>query len=75
VRAGLTRDEAYILVQRNAMKVWAQEGSLRDLLAADQEVAARLKSEDLDRLFDLNYQLRHVDQVYERVLGERPEKG
>jgi adenylosuccinate lyase len=75
VRTGLTRDEAYILVQRNAMKVWAQEGSLKDLLAADEEVAARLKSEDLDRLFDLNYQLRHVDQVYERVLGERPEKG
>lgn len=74
VRTGLTRDEAYILVQRNAMKVWDQKGSFKDLLLADDEVTARLKSEDLDRLFDLNYQLRHVDQIYERVLGERPER-
>jgi adenylosuccinate lyase len=72
VRTGLTRDEAYIMVQRNAMKVWEEKGSLRDLLAADEEVASRLSHEDLDRLFDLNYQLRHVDQIYERVLGERP---
>jgi len=56
------------------MKVWDQQGSFKDLLAADDEVTARLKSEDLDRLFDLNYQLRHVDQIYERVLGERPER-
>jgi adenylosuccinate lyase len=74
VRTGLTRDEAYLMVQRNAMKVWEQEGSLKDLLAADEEVAARLSTDELDRLFDLDYQLRHVDQVYERVLGERPSK-
>ena len=72
VRTGLTRDEAYSMVQRNAMKVWDEKGSLRDLLAADEEVASRLSHEELDRLFDLNYQLRHVDQIYERVLGERP---
>ncbi len=74
VRTGLTRDEAYLMVQRNAMKVWEQKGSLKDLLAADEEVAGRLGPEELDRLFDLDYQLRHVDQVYERVLGERPAK-
>jgi adenylosuccinate lyase len=72
VRTGLTRDEAYAMVQRNAMKVWEEKGTLKDLLAADEEVAARLSREELDRLFDLDYQLRHVDQIYERVLGERP---
>ncbi len=72
VRSGLTREEAYRLVQRNAMKVWEQQGALQDLLAADDEVAARLGTEELNRPFDMDYQLRHVDAIYERVLGERP---
>jgi adenylosuccinate lyase len=72
VRSGMTREEAYRLVQRNAMKVWERQGSLRDLLAADGDVTARLGAEELDRLFDLDHQLRHVDTIYERVLGERP---
>jgi adenylosuccinate lyase len=75
VRAGATRDEAYRLVQRNAMKVWEREGGLKELLAADREVRALLEPEDLDRLFDLSYQLRNVDRIYQRVLGEPPGNG
>jgi adenylosuccinate lyase len=72
VRAGATREEAYRLVQRNAMRVWKEEGTLKDLLAGDAEVGALLAPEDLDRLFDMSHQLRNVDRIYRRVLGETP---
>jgi adenylosuccinate lyase len=68
-RAGLTRETAYAIVQRNAMKVWAGEGSFRDLLASDPEVVAALPKADLDACFDPARTLRHVDAVYERVFG------
>jgi adenylosuccinate lyase len=70
-QAGLSREEAYALVQRNAMKVWESDGqlSLLDLLKADPDVAARLSNDDLDALFDLDYHLKHVDVIFERVFG------
>jgi adenylosuccinate lyase len=68
-RAGLTREAAYAIVQRNAMKVWAGEGSFRDLLAADPELSRALPKADLDACFDPARTLRHVDAVYERVFG------
>lgn len=68
-RAGLTREAAYAIVQRNSMKVWAGEGSFHDLLAADPELAATLPKADLDACFDPARTLRHVDAVYERVFG------
>ena len=70
VRAGLTREEAYRRVQRNAMRVWDEGLELRALMAADPEVAGALPPGELDRLFDLEHQLRHVDAIYRRVLGE-----
>jgi adenylosuccinate lyase len=70
-QAGLSREDAYSLVQRNAMKVWESDGqlSLLDLLKGDPEVSARLSNDDLDALFDLGYHLKHVDVIFERVFG------
>jgi adenylosuccinate lyase len=70
-RKGLARDEAYRIVQRNAMAVWEKEGSLRELLSKDPDVKKRLSDEDLDRAFDLARQMEHVDTIYARVFGSR----
>ena len=70
-QAGLTRDDAYRLVQRNAMKVWESDGglSLLDLLKADADVSARLSNAELEGLFDLGYHFRHIDTIFTRVFG------
>jgi adenylosuccinate lyase len=70
-QAGLSREDAYALVQRNAMKVWESDGqlSLLALLKADADVAQRLSGEELDALFDLDYHLKHVDTIFSRVFG------
>ncbi len=69
VEAGLPRQEAYVLVQRNAMRAWRGEGRFRDLLGADADVAAKLAPERLDRLFDLDHALAHVPAILDRALG------
>jgi adenylosuccinate lyase len=68
-QAGLTRDESYRLVQRNAMKVWESDGalSLLDLLKADPDVTAALTPESLEEKFDLGYHFKHVDTIFARV--------
>jgi adenylosuccinate lyase len=66
-KAGLTRERAYAIVQRNSMKVWQGEGGLKDLLAADPEVAAALPPADLDRCFDPVHALEHVAAIYARA--------
>jgi adenylosuccinate lyase len=70
-QAGLTRDESYRLVQRNAMKVWESDGalSLLDLLKADADVTAALSPEQLEEKFDLGYHFKHVDTIFARVFG------
>jgi len=70
-QTGLSREESYALVQRNAMKVWESDGalSLLDLLKADPNVSQRLSAEQLDALFDLGYHLKHVDTIFGRVFG------
>jgi len=71
-QAGLSREESYALVQRNAMKVWESDGalSLLDLLKADPEVSQRLSSQELEELFDLEYHLKNVDVIFDRVFGD-----
>jgi adenylosuccinate lyase len=71
-QAGLSREESYALVQRNAMKVWESDGalSLLDLLKADPEVSQRLSSQELEELFDLEYHLKNVDTIFDRVFGD-----
>ncbi len=70
-QAGITRDNAYRLVQRNAMKVWESDGqlSLLELLKADPEVAAAMPPEELEEKFNLDYHFKHVDTVFDRVFG------
>ena len=70
-QAGLSREESYSLVQRNAMKVWESDGelSLLDLLKADPDVSERLSGDELNALFDLGYHLKHVDTIFARVFG------
>ena len=70
-QAGLTRDDAYRLVQKNAMKVWESDGklSLLELLKADPEVSAAMNESELAEKFDLGYHFKHVDTIFERVFG------
>jgi adenylosuccinate lyase len=64
---GLSRQEAYELVQRNAMKAWRQKTSFLYLLKADTEITAQLSELELASLFDYGYFLRHVDKVFQRL--------
>jgi adenylosuccinate lyase len=70
-QAGVSRDDAYRLVQRNAMKVWESDGklSLLELLKADPEVTAALSAAELEEKFDLDYHFGQVDRIFERVFG------
>ena len=70
-QAGLSREDSYSLVQRNAMKVWQSDGelSLLDLLKQDPDVTAHLGDQQLEDLFDLGYHLKHVDTIFARVFG------
>ncbi len=70
-QAGVSREDAYRLVQRNAMKVWEADGklSLLDLLTADDEVTAALSPTELAQLFDLEYHFKQVDTIFARVFG------
>ena len=68
-KAGASREDAYKLVQRNAMKIWAEGGSYLDKLKADSDVTAYLRHDELDELFDLDQHFRHVDTIFERVFG------
>ena len=71
-QAGVSREDSYRLVQRNAMKVWDSDGQLQllDLLKADPDVTARLSNAELEGLFDLGYHFKHVDTIFRRVFGE-----
>ncbi len=67
---GVSREDAYALVQRNAMPVWRGEGEFLTLLKADEEVTKALTPAELEALFDLGYHLKRVDTIFARVFGE-----
>jgi adenylosuccinate lyase len=67
----VAREDAYGLVQRNAMKVWAGEGDFLTLLKADKDVRAKLSDKEIEANFDLGYHFQHVDTIFERVFGSR----
>lgn len=69
VEAGESREQSYLLVQRNAMRTWAGEGAFADFLKADADVKARLSDADIDDLFDMEYHLAQVDTIFARVFG------
>ena len=64
---GASREDAYKMVQRNAMQIWADGGSYLDKLKADGDVATFLSYDDLEALFDLDQHFQHVDTIFERV--------
>ncbi|HEX7872274.1 MAG TPA: adenylosuccinate lyase [Sphingobium sp.] len=70
-QAGMSREDSYKVVQRNAMKVWESDGtlSLLDLLKADPEVSAHIGGQELEEKFDLDYHLAHVETIFTRVFG------
>ncbi|GJD93050.1 adenylosuccinate lyase [Methylobacterium iners] len=68
-QAGLSREDSYRLVQRNAMPVWRGEGEFLTLLKADPEVSAALPAQEIEACFDLGYHFKHVDTIFERVFG------
>jgi len=67
INKGLTREEAYKIVQGNAMKAWEDKKDFLGLLEADRRIAAHLSKKELDSLFDYGYYLKHVDEVFERL--------
>jgi adenylosuccinate lyase len=66
---GVSREDAYRLVQRHAMDTWDRGGQLRERVLADPEIAERLTKEEIDAAFGLEAALRHVDAIFERTLG------
>jgi len=68
-QAGVSREDAYRLVQRNAMKVWEEGKDFLTELLADTDVRAALSEEEIREKFDLGYHTRHVDTIFERVFG------
>jgi adenylosuccinate lyase len=69
-QAGVSREDSYRLVQKNAMKVWEEGKDFLTELLADKEVVAALGEDKIRESFDLNYHLKHVDTIFKRVFGE-----
>ncbi|KFI32836.1 adenylosuccinate lyase [Haematobacter missouriensis] len=69
-QAGVSREDAYRLVQRNAMKVWEQGADFKTELLADPEVTTALSPAEIEEKFDLGYHTKHVDTIFRRVFGE-----
>ncbi|RUM98059.1 adenylosuccinate lyase [Pseudaminobacter arsenicus] len=69
-QAGVSREDAYRLVQRNAMKVWEQGADFLAELLSDKEVTAALSEDEIREKFDLGYHTKHVDTIFKRVFGE-----
>ncbi len=69
-QAGVSREDAYKLVQRNAMKVWEEGRDFREELLADPEVTAALSPAEIEEKFDIGYHTKHVDTIFRRVFGE-----
>ena len=68
-QSGVSREDSYRLVQRNAMKVWEQDKDFKTELLGDAEVTAALSAEEIEEKFDLGYHTKHVDTIFSRVFG------
>ena len=69
-QAGINREEAYRIVQRNAMRVWNDGKDFKTELLADPDVTSALSVDDIERQFDIAYHTKHVDTIFDRVFGE-----
>ena len=65
----ISREESYLMVQRNSMKVWNGEGTFYELIKKDEEICSILSDDEIDDIFDLNYHLKHIEEIFQRVLG------
>ncbi|QGY79773.1 adenylosuccinate lyase [Sphingorhabdus lacus] len=70
-QAGISREDSYAIVQRNAMKVWESDGalSLLELLKSDPDVAEKMSATEIEDRFNLDYHFKHVDTIFDRVFG------
>lgn len=66
---GLERQKAYVMVQRNALRVWEECTPFKELLLEDREIGKYLRKEEIEEIFDLAYHLKHVDDIFERVFS------
>ncbi len=71
---GVSREEAYGIVQRRAMEVWEGRGDFRSRLLEDEDLARHMTRDEITAVFDLGYHLKHVDTIFERVFGKRTEE-
>lgn len=69
-QAGVSREDAYVMVQRNALKVWEFRTDFREELLADADVVAALTVEGINEKFDMEYHTKHVDTIFNRVFGQ-----
>jgi adenylosuccinate lyase len=68
-RKNISREDAYAMVQRNAMNVWEGDQGFKDVLSKDPDVSAHLTKEEIEEAFDLEHQLRHVNSIFDRVFA------
>jgi len=71
-KRGVSREQAYEWVQRNAMRAFHEKTDFKSLLIADRDVTVVLSRDQIEQAFDLNEQLRHIDQIFDRVFQEVP---
>ena len=69
-QTGVSREDAYVWAQRNAMQVWDEGGEFRDLVLKDKDIRGKLSAEEIERVFDVRHYLRNVDKVFARVFNE-----
>ena len=67
---GVSREDAYVYTQRNAMKVWDEGGEYKDLVMKDADISSKLSPEEIARVFDVKHYLRNVEKVFARVFGD-----
>ena len=67
---GMTREESYAAVQRNAMPVWLEGKDFRNLLKADSAIEKYLNHNEIDELFDMSFHMKHIDTIFSRVFGD-----
>jgi len=72
VESGMPRDDAYKVVQENAMSAWESDTSFHERVAVDKRITKHLDAKALARTFDLQRQLRYVDAIFDRVFGQHP---
>jgi adenylosuccinate lyase len=68
-RKGVLRETAYAWIQRNAMKVWTEQIDFKQLVLADPDISSHLSPVEIERIFDLDHQLRHVETIFRRVFS------